>query len=500
MLLLKTEHPVVETPPADQACPAQAPPLSGESDAVHERIAATLRQPGHLSVWQLCKIVIILAVPVFGQQVLMLMLNLSDFILAGRKTPNVEVAIAAVGIGGQVLWLINVAFMMIGAGATAVISRSIGQTDRPTADRTAHQALLLSVLIAVVATAAGFVFAPQMLHGLGLNDEALSAGVVYVRIILPGLPIGVLMFMGSACLRGAGDTRTPLLVIAVANVVNIALSWILCVGLIGPALGLTGIAIGTLVAYLLGGAFMLALLRIGRGGLHVRVRPLRLDPGLIGRVLRIGVFSGLEGLLMAGASTAVVVFITALDPAGQPPVNYPAYVAALRLESISFLPGFAFAMAGGAVVGQSLGAGRPDRAVRCGWWSYALGGGVMTVAGLLFVLFPTQLVHLCVSKSADPVMISRAATMVRICGFEQPFLAAILIFGGLLRGAGDTRFPATITVAGVGGLRVPGIWLATRRLGFGVIGAWCVMCGDLVVRGSLMVWRFVHGGWKKTRV
>lgn len=501
------------------------PPVEPPDAPDDGRATRTMRRPGRLGVGTLSLTVLALALPVLGEQFLMLLLGWSDLYLTKTIVEHPTDAKTAVGIGGQLMWLMSVFFSTVGVGATAIVARSIGSGNHQHANRTARQALMLGFAFGLLVATCVFTFARPLLWVLQLRGQTLDLAVVYVRTYIPGLPVSVLMFMGGACLRGAGDTRTPLLVIGLANVINIICSWVLRFGGVPttfrglgelmrtgstdalnghwislmPAMGLRGIAAGTLIAFLFGGTLMVVLLWRGRGGLRVRFhRKVRPDLPLIGRILRVGIFSGIESLMMAGASTAVAAVINYLGP-----ISYAAYIVSLRLESASFLPGFAFAHAGGALVGQSLGAGRPDRASRCGWWAYAWGGGLMTIMGLMFVLFPHSFVGIFVdaSTNADEAQVDLYATqMIRICGFVQPFLAALLIFAGQLKGAGDTRFPAAFTSLGVVLIRLPGALIVALVLKWNVVAVWAVMCGDLVFRGSLMCWRFTHGGWKKTRV
>lgn len=481
-----------EQQPTDIAVSAE-PTTDGARVAVASEPAGALQaraRPLHMTV-------LAIAAPALGDQFLQMLLWWSDMRLAGGLQDATEM-LAAVGMVGQLMMIVGVLFTALGVGAMALVARLIGAGDHTAANNVARQAIIVAVLTGAATAVVMGLAAPHVLWGLGLRDQTLAAAVLYARIVIPGLVLGAVMFMGGACLRGAGDTRGALLAAGVANCINIAVSWTLCKGWFGfPAMGLRGIAIGTLVAHLVGGLFMLHLVRSGRRGIHVRFRPLRFQFGLIGRVLRIGSFAGLESMIFACASTAVAAII-AHPPLGTG--DYAAYMLAIRIEALSFLPGFAFGIAGGALVGQALGAGRPRQAMHYGLWSYALGGSLMTGVGLAFIFWPDIFVSIFLRPGDGPKTAANAATMLRLCGFVQPFLAMIMVFSASLKGAGDTRYPAAFTLLGVLFIRIPGAFLAARILPFGVVGVWCVMMSDLVIRGLLCTWRFVHGGWKKARV
>lgn len=441
--------------------------------------------------------VLTLALPALGEQFLQTLLGLSDLYLAGHLAQAKDM-VAAVGMTGQLFLIIQVLLSSVAVGAMALVARHIGQGDRAQADRTARQAMLLGVGIGVAAATVLFVAAPTLLATLGLKDLALTSGIMFTRYLLVGLPIAVLTTLGGACLRGAGDTRGVLIAVGLANIVNIAVAWTLVHGWFGLApMGLRGIAIGTMTAQIVGGLTMVHLVRSGRRGIRVRFRPIDIQFPLIGRMLRIGWFSGLESLIFTCASTAIAALIS------HPPMStsdFAAFVITIRVEALSFLPGFAFGVAGGALVGQSLGAGRPKQATHCGWWAFVWGGLLMSLVGGVFVIWPDRLIHLFLSSSDSAETAAKAISMLRICGYIQPFLGMIMIFAGCLKGAGDTRFPALITFGGVFLYRIPGAFLMARVFRLGVIGVWTLMMSDLVIRGLLCMARFVHGGWKKTRV
>ncbi|MDD4889503.1 MAG: MATE family efflux transporter [Phycisphaerae bacterium] len=452
-----------------------------------------------------------LALPALLDQALQTLLLLSDMYLAGHLEHGKDM-LAAVGMAGQLMMVISVLFTAIGVGAMALVARSIGAGDQEHANSIARQAMLLGVAVGTATAAAMVTMAPWVFHALGLRGDTLAAATTFCRIFMPGLCVGALMSMGGACLRGAGDTRGALMAAGLANIVNIAVAWTLVHGwMVLPVIdshgfggwrhmapmGLRGIAIGTLSAYVVGGLFMLHLVRTGRRGIRVRFRPLDFQADLIGRIIRIGAFAGMESFIFACASTAIAAIVN------HPPLgtaDYSAFVLTVRVEAISYLPGFAFGIAGGALVGQSLGAGLPRQAGHCGWWAYAWGGLVMGLVGVVFVLWPERLIHLFLDSADSAEVAAKAVHMLRICGYVQPFLAMIMVFSGCLKGAGDTRYPFAITLVGVLLLRIPGTILAARAFRLGIVGVWLVMMSDLTLRGLAVALRFLHGGWKKVRV
>jgi putative MATE family efflux protein len=178
-------------------------------------------------------------------------------------------------------------------------------------------------------------------------------------------------------------------------------------------------------------------------------------------------------------------------------VAVAAHAVANRAESLSYMPGFGFAVASTTLVGQSLGAGKPEQAERSGFMTYRFAAIFMGMMGLGFVLAPQVFIGFFTD---DPAVITTAAAPLRIIGVVQPILAAAFVFPGSLRGAGDTRFPMVVTSASIWTLRLPFAFLLGIVLGMGLTGAWLGISVDLVVRGVIYFFRFRNGRWKSIEV
>ncbi len=402
-------------------------------------------------------------------------------------------SLAGVGLASQWVMTAMVLFSAVGTGATALIARMVGARDWPTANRVLGQALAISFAIGVGTAGALWLGAEPALRLLGAEEEAVAQGVPYLRLVSSVFMFSALMFIGNACLRGAGDTRTPLLVMTVVNLLNLGLSWPLVNGLWGlPQLGVEGAAIGAMVGRLAGGLLVLALLLRGRIGLVLSARTWGPDLALSWRMLRIGLPAALEQFAFRMGMLAFVRAVAALGTA-----SYAAHQVALSAESISFMPGFGFAVAATTLVGQGLGAKDPQRAEEDGFAAFYLSAALMSIMGLGFILFAPQLVGVF---TEDPQIIELGTMPLRLIGLVQPLLAAMMVFGGGLRGAGETTAPLLINGLGVWLVRVPAALLFTQVLTWGLTGAWIAMALDLATRGLLLFYRFRSGHWKKVQV
>jgi putative MATE family efflux protein len=304
------------------------------------------------------------------------------------------------------------------------------------------------------------------------------------------------MLVANACLRGAGDTLTPAVSMIVVSVINMALSFGLTYGALRlPRLGFRGIAAGTVIAYVVGGLLQFGVLIRGRGGIRLHWHRLRPHWHTLKRILRIGVPAGVEGLLIWVAQFSIVIVINKIDATN---VSAAAHNNAVKIEAFSYLPGFAFAMAAATWVGQSLGMRDPQRARRGAYLAFAVGGGIMTLCGVVFILFGHALATLMLPK--QPAIAAVTARCLFITGFIQCGFASSMIFSGALRGAGDTVAVMIINLASTIFLRLAGVLIVVFAFGGGLAAVWAVLAGELFVRGIMALVRFEQGAWRHKQV
>ncbi|MCX7790865.1 MAG: MATE family efflux transporter [Chloroflexaceae bacterium] len=441
-----------------------------------------------------------LALPAVGEQLLNTMVGLADVFLVGNLALATSellgydsaAALTAVGLGNQFSWIMMVLFMAVGIGATALVARAVGARDEAGLGRIVRQVALLGAVVGVMATALGFLGAEPFLAALKAPQETRAISAAYIRITaITFLPTTLLLAI-TACLRGAGDTRTPLLLMLVVNTINIAVTWLLVNGQLGlPALGVTGAAIGTTLARGLGGVVAVALMLRGHAGLRL-VLDWRPDPEMLRRLVRVGLPTAGEQFVFQAALLIFVRFVTNLGTTA-----YAAHNITITIESVSFLPGMGYAAATGALVGQALGARRPDEAERSAYEGLFQGGVMMSVLGGFMVLFPAQLVALFTN---DPMVVAAATPPLRAAGLVQPALAVSFILLGALRGAGDTRWPLYSRLLTTWVVRLPLTFVVVGWLGGGLPGVWLAMCTDFTLQAIMVLWRFSSGKWQKIEV
>jgi putative MATE family efflux protein len=290
-------------------------------------------------------------------------------------------------------------------------------------------------------------------------------------------------------LRGAGDTRTPLAVGVLVNAINVVLNYALVYGKLGfPALGVRGSALATAIAFASGAAVMVARLASGRAALQLDWEDLKPRPPEIRRVLRIGAPAAAEHLLMQ-----IGFFLYLLIAARYGTDAVAAYFIGVRILALSFLPGFGFAAAAGALVGQHLGARSPQHADSAGWLATWMSVALMSIAGVVIFEFAEPIARLFVDS---PTVVAPTVSFIYMLAISQPFMAIDFTLGGALRGAGDTRFPLLTVLIAFYGCRLGIALLVASVLHWSLPWLWSALIGDYVVRAALKAWRFRGGHWR----
>ena len=480
------------------------------SDAAPVEPAPVLRyeaQRADVSRAALMRLLVTLSLPVFAEHLLHVFVGWTDTYLANHLVSTKGLtgqaladarginaaATAAVGTISYVGWFVGLLVGAIGTGSTAIIARAVGGRHRALANSVCGQSVSAAVVMGVVSGALLFAFAPQVARLSQLEGPALEYAESYLRLLSVAMPFTMLMFICGACLRGAGDTLTPAIAMIVVDVVNIFFSFALTYGLWGfPELGFHGIATGTVIAYIAAGVLLLVVLVRGRGGIRLYLHRLRPHWVTMRRLLRIGLPGGVEGTLQWGANFGVLLVVNDMSN-----VVAAAHINTIRVESVSYMAGFAVATAAATMVGQSLGMRDPRRARRSAYCAFLLGGGLMTLCGLSFILAGRWWADVF---SNDPQVIDLTHKCLLITGFIQAAFAAAMIFGASLRGAGDTLVVMLNNLASIFLVRLVGVLIVGRILGYGLPAIWAVLSVELCVRAVLMYRRFLAGKWQEIKV
>lgn len=416
-----------------------------------------------------------------------------DTALAGHLRDGAIDATNAIGPAAYVTWLMGLLQGAIGVGALAVISRAVGARHRREANLAIGQAIMMAAIWGCFITVLIIGMAKPIGQQLNLNPQALSLYTQYMWITASIAPLMSILFVGGACLRGSGDFKSPFRVMLIVNFINVVASVSLAHEQFG-GMGLRGIAIGTAIAWSVGGCLMLRHLLHGRGG--IRLYPHRLKPArvMIKRILRISIPNVTESLFFWAANFAVLYIIGKLE---NEPNALGAHIIAIRIEALSFLPGFAFGQAASTMVGQYLGAGSSQKARHAALVCLGFGVTIMSILGILFVLIPEIFV---LTMTKETVFVATSVKLLRIIGLAQIGFAGAMVLSGAMRGAGDTKMSMYINFGSQYLVRLPLVYLVGIHWQMGLTGIWVVLGGELTLRGLLFLARFLQGGWMHVKV
>lgn len=432
-----------------------------------------------------------LAWPAILEMVLHMMVGIVDTAMVGRLGPQ---ELAATGLGSRILFSVVFVFAAMGTGAAALVARSVGAKDLAGAKRIAAQAMALGFLAGAAISLVGFSVAGSLFSLLQVEPLVARLGREYLQITMLPAALILPLFIANAILRGAGNTRAPMLIALITNGINVVGDYVLIFGKGGfPALGVAGAAAATAAAQVLGCLLALAVLFWGDPLLRLQPRDfLFWDGKLVGRILRLSLPAGMEELMFSVAGMVFTFMVTRLGT-----VPFAAHQVATSVESLSYMPGHGFAIAAATTVGHNLGAGRLEEAAEGGRQGAMLALLVMTGIGLVFFTFPRQLAALFAPGEVG--VIALGATAIRISALEQPAIALEMVLAGALRGAGDTRFPLLVTSLGFWLVRMPLTYLVVFVWQLPLGAVWVVTAIDWFFRSILLYRYYRRGQWLKVR-
>ncbi len=457
-----------------------------------------IRLVGKLGEMTLAMQVLTLAMWPLLEQVLSFFVGMTDILIAGRMAVGEErVAILdAMGLGGYVGWFIYIFQGAVATGVMALVSRATGARDGKLAARGLGQGVWLGAVAGVAALVILQIGAPFLIRWMGLSAVAAVEAERYIRVLAWSGPVAGVMFAVNAALRGAGDTKTPFVAMLVVNLVNMAVSVLL---VFGPAPfgghGVAGIAFGTVAGWAAGLLTVVLMLGLKKGdGLRWTREGLRPHWETIMRVWRIGVPQAVEiaGMWMIHSYGLRVISNLKDDGA------LGAHFIAIRLESMSFLPGFAIAAAAAALTGQYLGAGSKEMAVKVVRFSWKFTVGVMVSMGLCFVFGREWLIGLMAPGSELHAQL--AGPLLVVCALTQPFFATCIILKTTMRGAGATKLVMRWAFSSMLFYRIGVLWLLSELGWVTLTGVWIVLGLDLVTQAFAFTRLHFKGQWLDAKI
>jgi putative MATE family efflux protein len=479
------------TQPAEQLDAPSPDPLTvtgADAVSIWTIVRESIRGEVHhdFTIGPIGRAVLLLAIPMVLEVVLESVFAVADIFWVSRLGPD---AVASVGLTESLLTIIYALAMGLGIGATAVVARRIGEKDPEGAARAAVQALVLAVLVSVVLGTTGALLAPRLLALMGGSPSVIATGRGYATIMLGGEAAIIVLFVTNAIFRGAGDAAIAMRVLWLANIINIVLGPLLIFGP-GPfpALGVTGAAIATTTGRGIGAIYAVTRLFRQASRIPVGRRHLRLDVGVMRQILSLSGSATLQNLIGMASWIGLVRIL-----AGYGSEALAGYTIAVRLIIFALLPSWGLSNAAATMVGQSLGARKPERAEQAVWRAGSYNARFLVAVGIVFFLAAPLILR---AFTGDPAVTRYAVHCLRIVALGYPLYAYGMVLTQSFNGAGDTWTPTWLNLFCFWIFEIPLAWSLAELAGLGPYGVfWAIMAAfSLLAITSAVIFR--RGRWK----
>jgi putative MATE family efflux protein len=434
--------------------------------------------------------IVMLAVPMVMEMAMESIFVLADVFWVAHLGAD---AVATVGLTESMLTMVYTLALGLSIGATAIVARRVGEHDPEGAALAGVQAILLGVIVAAILGVVGAWQAPALLALMGATPEVIATGSTFTRVMLGGNATILLLFLINAVFRGAGDAAIAMRVLWLGNAINIVLGPCLIFG-VGPLpeLGVTGAAIATNIGR--GTAVVVQLVALTRlsSRVHVARRHWRLDLPMMASMVRLSGSGTLQILISTASYVALVRIVSTFGSAA-----LAGYTIGFRLIIFALLPSFGISNAAATMVGQNLGAGRPERAEGAVWKAAFYNMLFLGMVGLVFLVATRPIIAVF---TADPIVTEHAVACLRIvsCGFL--FYAYGMVLTQSFNGAGDTWTPTWINLGVFWALELPLAWVLAHPGGFAERGAFISMAVSYSLLAVISAALFKQGRWKTAKV
>ncbi|MGH9656952.1 MAG: MATE family efflux transporter [Bryobacteraceae bacterium] len=466
---------------------AEASSFSRLWPAVREAVAGTRQDFTEGSIG---RGIFLLAIPTVLEMVMESLFGVVNVYFVGRLGSD---AVATVGVTEAMFTLLFPIAMGLAMSAAAMVARRIGEKNASAAAESAVQAIAVGIGVAVVAGVLGATFAGDLLRLMGATPGQVAGGTGYARILLGGSGTVVLLFLMNAIFRGAGDAAIAMRVLTFANLINIALVPCLINGW-GPfpQLGLAGAAVGTTIGRGAGVLYQLSILLSARSRISITRTRIRLHPDIMYRLLRTsmhGTFQfAIAHLSWLGLTRIISTFGTAA---------MAGYTIALRILVFTILPSWGLASAAATMVGQNLGARKPERSEAAVWHASWYNAAFLGAIAIVYMTAPEPFMRLF---SSDATVVSVGAHCMRFVSAGYPFFAFGMVIVQAFNGAGDTATPTRVNLFCYWLWEIPLALVLGKELGMGPDGVFLAIAIAESTTAVVGLALFRRGRWKTLRI
>ncbi len=455
----------------------------------HFKTAVTGRETEFTS-GSIRKAIFMLSVPMILEMMMESIFAIVDIAYVSQVSVN---AVATIGLTESVITLVYAIAIGLSMAATAVVARRIGEKDEAGASQAAVQAIFLGIMVAVLIGIVGVLYSREILSLMGGSTELVAEGYGYTKFLIGGNITIVLLFLINAIFRGAGDASIAMWTLILSNGLNIILDPIFIFGW-GPVpeYGVMGAAIATNIGR--GSAVIFQLYILFRGGSRIRILTSNL-------VLRLKIMLNLIRVSMGGIAQFLIgtsswVFLMRLM-AEFGSEALAGYTIAIRVMMFTFMPAWGMSNAAATLVGQNLGAGKPDRAEKSVWITGKYNAIFMFSISLIYLIFARGIISLFTDV---PAVIENGALCLQVVAAGYVFYAYGMVVTQAFNGAGDTRTPTKINFIAFWLIQLPFAYLVSLYLDWGVLGVFIAITLAEVLLSAMAVFWFRKGHWKQTVV
>lgn len=434
-----------------------------------------------------------IAGPVFIELLLGTLFGMIDMIMLGNSgdMATTTSSIAAVGVTNQLIFIGLSLVQALNAGATAMVARYMGAKREDKIESVVkHIIILTQIFLVIPILIMGLGLTDTMMTFLGAHQDTIAVGRDYFRVVTLSFIFQAFNFSIVACLRGAGDTKTPMKINLTANFINVFGNAILIFGLLGfPALGATGAGISTALSQVVATILLVRYFLKKDSTIQLTLKDkFKFDKEIMYNVVKIGLPAALEQVAFRAG---ILIFTKMVASLGT--IAYATHQICINILNISFTPGQSFGIAASTLAGKSLGAQEHDLAEDYIKECSRIGAIIASIMAMLFFFFGPFVAGL---YSNSNEVVTEASDILKLVAFIQPFQTSQLITSGGLRGAGDTIWTLVASFIGVLGVRLIFAYYFVTVLGMGLKGAWLAILIDQLVRWIVIKLRFKTNKWK----
>ena len=398
-------------------------------------------------------------------------------------------AVAVVGITESMMYLIYSVAIGLSIGATATVARRIGEKDPDGAAKAATHSIYLGIFTAVVLGIVGVIFAPDFLRLMGADASVIAEGTTFTRIMLGGNFVVVFLFLLNAIFRGAGDATIAMRVVWIANILNIILAPCFIFGVwFFPRMGVTGAAVGTSIGRGCGVLLAAYFLFFSEKRFTIRSQHWKLDPNRLWSLIKVSAPAVLQFFVQTASWIGLVRVITGFGTTA-----VAGYQIGIRIVIFALLPSIGLSNAAATLVGQNLGAGKPERSEKAVWTAVKYNVCVQTLIGILFVIFAENIAGIFTS---EPEVLAFAAQALRIIAFGFFFYAVGMVLETAFNGAGDTWTPTLMNLFVFWLFEIPLAYILAYNFGLGPQGAFWAITIAFSMLAVVATIVFRQGKWK----